>query len=478
MLPGLAASAARRFGERTAYVAPTGRRVSYAELDDVSTEVAAGLIRAGLTEGDVLALVIGSVPEYPIAYLAAAKIGAITTGVNTRLSHGERERVLAVAAPALVIDDPNAVHDLRRPGEVVPALEPNPDRPVAIVFTSGTTGTPKGVVFGERQLDFITRTDTGGTWGAGGDQIAGTSFAHLAFMTKLPGKLMGGGVSWMMTEWRARDALEMTSRHKMTRIGGIPTQVALMLREPTFDACDLSSVNTIIIGGGPATPALVAEARRRFDAPVLVRYACTEAGIGTGTGVHDPPEDAETTVGRPQPGVELRLEGGAGSEDGVGEVCLRSPATMIGYWRDPAATAAALTSDGFVRTGDLGRFDDRGRLHLVGRTKEMYVRGGYNVYPAEVEALLSRHPDVIDVAVVPRSDEVMGEVGVAVIVPRELDRPPSLDALRAFARNELARHKLPEDVVVIARLPLTPMDKVDRTALATLVQTSHPRRLP
>lgn len=478
MLPELAASAARRFGERTAYVSADGRRVSYAELDRVSTEVAAGLAHAGLGEGDVLALALGSVPEYPIAYLAAAKVGIITTGVNTRLSRTERDRVLAVANPTLVIADSDSVHELRRPDEGVPPLAADPDRAVAIVFTSGTTGAPKGVVFGERQLDFITRTDTGGTWGEGGDQIAGTSFAHLAFMTKLPGKLMAGGVSWMMREWRAREALELTSQHGMTRIGGIPTQVALMLREPMFDSYDLSSVNTIVIGGGPATPALVREARHRFGAPVLVRYACTEAGIGTGTGAHDPTEDAEDTVGRPQPGVELRIDGGAGTEDGVGEVCLRSPATMSGYWRDPEATAGAFTPDGFVRTGDLGRIDDQGRLHLVGRTREIYVRGGYNVYPAEVEAVLSRHPDVVEVVVVPRPDDVMGEVGVAVVVPRDPDRPPSLDSLRALAEDDLARHKLPEDVVTISRLPLTAMDKVDRTALAALVQTSHPRRLP
>jgi acyl-CoA synthetase (AMP-forming)/AMP-acid ligase II len=139
---------------------------------------------------------------------------------------------------------------------------------------------------------------------------------------------------------------------------------------------------------------------------------------------------------------------------------------MSAYWRDPDGTAAAFTADGFVRTGDLGWLDDRGRLRLVGRTKEMYVRGGYNVYPVEVEACLSTHPAVAAVAVVPRHDPVMGEVGVAVVVPADPGRAPTLEALRAYGADRLARYKLPEDVRVVDALPLTSMDKVDRRALA------------
>lgn len=470
MLGALAAEAARRFGDRTAYVAPDGRPLSYRELDRWSDEVAAGLTRAGIGDGDMVALALTTGLEYPIAYLAAAKAGAATAGVNTRLSPPERARVIEAAEPAVVLDDPAQVAALAVDGGAPPPLPDDPERPAAVVFTSGTTGTPRGAVFGDRQLEFVTRVDTGGQWGGGGDQVAGTSFAHLAFMTKFPGKLMGGGVTWMVERWRAADALGLIAEHRLSRIGGIPTQVALMLRDPDFDAHDLSCVKVIVIGGGPATPGLVREARERFGAPVLVRYSCTEAGIGTGTTLDDPPEDAEETVGKPQPGVELRIEGPG--DDAVGEVCLRSPAVMSRYHHDPEATAAAFTDDGFVRTGDLGRVDDAGRLVLAGRRREMYVRGGYNIFPAEVEAVLSRHPAVADVAVVPRHDDVMGEVGVAVVVPRDgAAGPPSLAELRAFAEPSLARHKLPEAMVTVDSLPLTSMDKVDRTALARLVQT-------
>src|SRR5262249_2061063 len=133
----------------------------------------------------------------------------------------------------------------------------------------------------------------------------------------------------------------------------------------------------------------------------------------------------------------------------VGEVCLRSPAQMSEYWRDPEQTNAAFTADGFVRTGDLGWVDEKARLRLVGRSKEMYVRGGYNVYPVEIESVLSTHPEVAAVAVVPRADAVMGEIGVAVVVPRDAARPPALADLREFAAPHVAAYKLPEAVETI-----------------------------
>jgi acyl-CoA synthetase (AMP-forming)/AMP-acid ligase II len=142
---------------------------------------------------------------------------------------------------------------------------------------------------------------------------------------------------------------------------------------------------------------------------------------------------------------------------------------MSGYWREPELTAAAFTADGFVRTGDLGYVDDAGRLRLVGRTKEMYVRGGYNVYPMEVEGVLAQHPAVAGVAVAARPDDVMGEVGVACVVVRAGAVAPTLEELRAFGAGSVASHKLPDDVLVVDALPLTSMEKLDRRALAALV---------
>jgi acyl-CoA synthetase (AMP-forming)/AMP-acid ligase II len=426
-------------------------------------------------------------PDYLVAYLAATKIGAVTAGVNDRLTARERDAVLARAAPRLVLAGPGLgpatldtvevdaapvpgelLRSVRVTGAAPPPVPDDPDRAVAIIFTSGTTGIPKGAVYGNRQLDFITANDVGDTWGGGGRSFTGTSFAHLGFMTKLAGNLRRGGTSYILRRWSARRSLELLAEHQMTTVAGVPAQLALMLRQPDFDDYDLGSVRFIIVGGGPVTPGLAEEARARFGAALATRYSCTEAGIGLGTSFDDPDEDAIVSVGRPHAAVKLALldEDDRPVSDGtVGAVCLRSPAMMTGYWRDPDATRAAFTREGFVRTGDLGWVDDRGRLRLVGRTKEMYVRGGYNVYPVEVESVLSTHPGVAAVAVVPRPDSVMGEVGVAVVVARDPARPPTLDALRVHAGSALAGYKLPEELRIVAALPLTAMDKVDRRVL-------------
>jgi acyl-CoA synthetase (AMP-forming)/AMP-acid ligase II len=459
--PGLAATAreaARRFGDRVAFV-DGDSRLTYAELDRRAGEVAAGMAERGVARGDVVALVLPTSLDYPVCYLAAAKLGAITAGINTRLADSERAVLRSVVEPKLVVDDASVVAELRREGQAPPQLSEDPDHPVAIVFTSGTTGTPRGAVFAGRQLAAIRSIDVGTEWGRGGASLAGTSLAHLGFMTKFLGSLQSGTTSYLMRRWRAEDALRMTAQHKLSVLSGVPTQIALMLAHPLCDELDLSSVQVVIIGGAPATPALVREVRARLGAAVSTRYSCTEAGIGCGTHPADPPEDAEETVGRPQPGVELDIR-----DD---EVLLRSAAVMSGYWRDPEATAAVLTDDGFVRTGDLGYVDDRGRLHLVGRRKEMYVRGGYNVFPVEVEAVLASAPGVRALAVVARPDDVMGEVGVAFVVPE--GQPPSLESLREYGAAQLAAYKLPEDVRYVDELPLTAGDKVDRRALASLL---------
>lgn len=497
MLGELIAEAARRFGDRVAYIGEEGQVLTYRDLDLLSDEVAVGLQRRGVGAGHVVALALPTVIDYPVAYLAAAKVGAITAGVNARLSEGERRAVVATAQPKLLIATgelaiggdpvdteivetahwaPDALRSLRpTPGATPDRPADDPERPVAIVFTSGTTGLPKGALFANRQLAAITAIDVGDRWDGGSVSLAGTSLAHLGFMTKLPGFLRQGSTSYLVRRWRADQALRLTTAHRMTSVAGIPTQVALILREPGFDAYDLSCVRAIVIGGGPATAALVREARQRFDAPLAVRYSCTEAAIGIGTAFTDPPEDAEESVGRPLAGVELALldeDDRPVATGEVGAVCLRSPAVMSGYWGDEAATAAALTPDGFVRTGDLGWLDERGRLHLAGRSKEMYVRGGYNVCPVEVEGVLAEHPSVAAVAIVPRPDEVMGEIGVACVVARDREEPPSLDDLRAFARPKLAAYKLPEALAIVNDLPLTAMDKIDRPALRSAVSSA------
>jgi len=471
MLGTVVAEAAERFGDATAFVDPDGGSLTYRQLHVITDEVAAGLLDQRMGEASVLAISLPPSLDYVVAYVAAAKIGAITAGVNHKLTATERDAVLERAQPALVIDsDHNPVADLAVPGGAPRPLPPHPDRVVAIVFTSGTTGAPKGAVFANRQLSFITEVDTGGRWGGGGHTMASTSLAHLGPTTKLPGNLMRGGTIHLMERWRATTALELIDRHRMAGIGGIPTQFALMLANPAFASFDLTCVQAVVIGGGPASPVLVRQIRERFGAALAMRYSCTEAGVGLGTAFTDPPEDAEESVGRPHPGVTLTIvdpDSDVVRPDGQeGEVCLRSPAVMRGYWNDPKATAAAFLADGSVRTGDLGVIDDRGRLHLVGRRTERYVRGGYNVHPQEVETALAAHPDVSQVAVVSIPDLTMGEIGVAYVVPKDGGNVVDLAVLRAFATDMVAGYKLPDRLVLLDSLPLTAMDKVDKRELA------------
>jgi len=463
--------AATRFGPRTAFVDPDGSRLSYAELHHRSDEVAAGLLAAGIGPGDVVLLRLPSDSTYVVAYAGAAKVGAVTAGVNPRLTEPEQDAVAGVAGAALMLSTAPEVEGLRRSGPIA-SPEVDADRPVALVFTSGTTGQPKGALFRERQLTAITRIDVADAWGDPAapptPMLSGTQFAHVGFMTKLPWYLRLGTTTHVLGRWRAADALACVAENRIPSIGGVAPQIALLLRED-LEAHDLACVQTLIVGGSASPPALVREAKARFDAGYSIRYSSTESGgCGTGTAPEADDEEALFTVGRPRGGIEvaIRDDGADAVPRGeVGEVWLRSSTSMAEYWGDPAATRETLV-DGWLRTGDLGLLDDRGLLRLAGRQKEMFIRGGYNVYPAEVESVLADHPLVAEVVVVPRPDAVMGELGVAVVVPTDPDRPPGLDELRAFLEPKLARYKLPEAVRIVTALPLTAMQKIDRRSLA------------
>ncbi|MCU1354384.1 MAG: AMP-dependent synthetase and ligase [Acidimicrobiales bacterium] len=481
MLPSITAEAARRFGDRPAFVDPDGRTTSYAALHERSDEVAAGLAGRGVGPGSVVALTLASDTSYVIGYLAAAKVGAAAAGINPRLSPAERAGCLEVAGPDVVLEHADDVAALAVRGGRPDPLTADPDRPVAIVFTSGTTGQPRGAWFTDRQLAAVWASDAGAGWGDHRPvpTLAATQFAHVGFTTKLPWYLALGMTTHLLARWRAADVLDVVERERIATIGGVAPQVALLLRDPDLDRRDLACVQSLVVGGAPSPPALVEEARRRFGAGYSIRYSSTESGgIGTGTRLDAPDREALHTVGVPRQGVAVTIgddAGGPVDPGAVGEVWLQSGAVMAGYWRDPAGTAEVLGADGWLRTGDLGLVDpSTGALVLVGRKKEMFIRGGYNVFPVEVEAVLGRHPAVRAVAVVPRPDDVMGEIGVAVVVASDPDAPPTLADLRAHAVDDLARHKLPEDLVVVDDLPLTAMQKLDRRALTALVAVPKP----
>jgi acyl-CoA synthetase (AMP-forming)/AMP-acid ligase II len=483
-------AAGERFGDRAAMVDPDGTRLTYAELDRRSDDVAAGLRAEGVGPGDVVLLELGSDSGYVVAYAGAAKLGAVTAGVNPSLAAPERAALAALAGPARAVTDPDDLARLEDRGRAaggaanVPELEDDPDRPVALVFTSGTTGRPKGALFRNRQLAAATRFDVGDVWGdptgPATPMLASTQFAHVGFTTKLPWYLQIGSTTHVLARWRAADVLATVAEHRIPTIGGVAPQVALLLREDV-EAYDLECVQSFIIGGAASPPAMVREARERFGAAYSIRYSSTESGgCGTGTAFDADDEEALHTCGKPRVGIDIELrddDGRALPPGEVGELWLRSPTAFSLYWRDEEATAATIV-DGWVRTGDLGLLDDQGNLRLSGRSKEMYIRGGYNVYPAEVEAVLTDHPAIDQVAVVPRPDPVMGELGVAVVVAADAAVPPTLDDVRSFLEPRLARYKLPEAIRVVDALPLTSMQKIDRRALAATEAQAEPPVTP
>ena len=230
---------------------------------------------------------------------------------------------------------------------------------------------------------------------------------------------------------------------------------------------DLSRIRICGTGAAPVPPSLVREMQERMGCPVVIGYTSTEAALTTGSLPGDSAEVIARTVGRARENVELRVVDDDGAEvpaGQVGNVECRSAAAMRGYWRDPDRTHEVLRPDGWLRTGDGGWLDEDGYLTLVGRRTEMYMRGAYNIYPVEVERVISEHPAVAQVAIVAKPDPVLGEIGVAFVVPAAAAEAPTLDELRAWTRQAIADYKAPDVMELVPELPLTPMGKVDKRA--------------
>ena len=336
MLSSTVREAAIRFGDLPAFVAADGWPLAYAALDRLSDEAAVGLATRGVAEGDLVALALPSTPDYAVAYAALAKLGAVTAGINPRSTAAERAAVLEVAQPALVLASPALAEGIPEGMRVEvldiaggvdellsslraghgsaspPVLRDDPERLVTIVFTSGTTGIPKGAMFGERELAAVASIDTGAVWAepgtAGGAMLSGTQLAHIGFMTKLPWYLQRAMTLHLIDRWRAADVLRMIADERMASIGGVAPQLALLLRQPDFDEHDLSAVKTIVMGGALSPPALVREARERIGAAYSIRYSSTESGgVGTATAFDADDDEALFTVGRPRAGIDVEI---------------------------------------------------------------------------------------------------------------------------------------------------------------------------
>jgi acyl-CoA synthetase (AMP-forming)/AMP-acid ligase II len=478
-------TAVAAFGEREAYV-ERGRRITFAEWVAAADGVAAELAARGVQPGDVVAIALPPSIDYAVAYAALVRLGAVASGINLRLGPREVAAICSCAPPVLAFVDedaplaglPDGLGSLPRRALVratsrvpLPARRGRSSDPVVIVWTSGTTGVPKGAWFDHDALR--AAVTTAGVMSAPFDRrLVPTPFAHAGYMAKLWEQIAWGTTIVISpTPWTAGETVALLGAERITVAGGVPTQWAKLLDEPALDTVDTSTLRIGVVATAPAPPELVARVSECLGCALVVRYAMTESPSITGTEPGDPPDVSFRTVGRPQPGVEVELRGDDGARVAVGvvgRVHIRSACVMRGYWNAPELTAEVLDADGWLRSGDLGAFDADGNLVLVGRVSDLYIRGGYNVYPLEVEHVLAEHPAVDDVAVIGVPAPVIGEIGVAFVVIAPGYGAPSLEELRSWCQARLADYKAPDRIVAMDALPRTPMQKVDTAALRAL----------
>jgi acyl-CoA synthetase (AMP-forming)/AMP-acid ligase II len=467
-------AAAAVHGDIEAYVEP-GARITFAEWVSRSHCVAEQFADIGVGKGDVVVLFLPSGIDYATCYAAAAMIGAITTGLNPRLGPREIESILQQADPVLVVADrhlgalPDTGHRLLSRDALCsdtsrsapPRVELNRRDLVALIFTSGTTGTPKGAAFDADRL--AAGAAASGVMSAPYDRrLTSTPFSHAGYMFKLWDQLVWGSTLVVPpTPWSAQGMFDILRDERVTVAGAVPTQWAKLLDVDGVSRQALPHLRIGVVATAPAPPELVRRVAACIGVPLVVRYAMTECPTISGTEPNDAPEIQFGTVGRPAAGMELRI----GTD---GDVEVSGPCVMRGYWRNPELTAEVLR-DGWLRTGDIGVLGADGNLTLVGRRGDMYIRGGYNVHPGEVERVLAGHIAVKHAAVVGRSARVIGEIGVACVVPADAGRPPTLAELRTHVANELADYKAPDELLIVDELPLTAMLKPDRTALYQLI---------
>ena len=490
----------------TVAVLQGARELTYGRLDQRSNMLARALLSSGAGVGSRIAYLDRSAPEIVELLFAASKIGAVAVPLNWRLAVPELRAVLEDAQAPLVIVGPEfeevtdeVVAGLDRPPSVIRVATDyeewlgshDPADPggrgeagdvVLQLYTSGTTGVPKGVLTTHRNLAACAETSP--YWQFDSDTVSLTPLPmfHIGGIGWAFLGLWNGATTILVRDFVPDAVLDLLERHRVTNTIFVPTMLQMLCAVPGAAGRDFSALRSIAYGASPITTPVLKEALRTFRCSLYGVYGMTESTGGVvqlDPADHDPGGPREhllRSAGRPLPWVELRIADPAtGVELGarqVGEVWLRAPNVTPGYFNRPDETAAALTPDGWLRTGDGGYVDEDGYLFLTDRIKDMIVSGGENVYPIEVEEALSHHPDVVEVAVIGVPDERWVEAVTALVVCRPGSRPTA-DELLAFARDRLAGYKLPRSIEFVEELPRTPSGKVLKRELRERYDTSR-----
>jgi long-chain acyl-CoA synthetase len=439
------AAAARRRPEHPALIWDGGA-LSWRELEARAAGMTRRLAREGVGAGDVVAVLLPNTRGLVAALWGGLALGATLAPLNPLLAADERERILGHLGPKAVVDT--------APAEDTAATMPiaDPAAPGIILYTSGSTGQPKGAVLSHAALAVANESWAGPVMGLAPEDrvLAALPLAHsFGLNGALLAPLLAGVTVVLQERFAPEDTLRAIARHRVTVLPGVATMFARLLESPALPDADVSSLRLAVSGAAPCPWALAGAWRRRTGVRIVRGYGMTELFRPISYLAADP-TDLPDSVGRAVPGVELRLV--------ADELWIRSPAVMDGYLRAPEETAAVLDG-GWFKTGDLATISPDGFVSIVGRKRELILRGGYSVVPGEVEATLLGHPAVAEAAVVGVAHAELGEE-VAAFVTLRARAAANPDELIAFCRARLAGYKYPRRITIVEELPKSATGKI------------------